>query len=101
MGFGGGSSGSSAISSASDVALNNPANNEVLTYDTTTSKWKNAVGGSGQVQSVNGQQGAVTLTAGQVGAVATVSPGMQLSYGTLADRPAAGQEGRFYIVIPG
>lgn len=47
MGFRGGSSGSSAISSASDVALNSPANNEVLTYDNGTNKWKNAVASSG------------------------------------------------------
>jgi beta-glucanase (GH16 family) len=37
------------IATAVDVALNNPANNQVLTYDGSTAKWKNAAttGGSG------------------------------------------------------
>ncbi len=43
MGFGG-SGGGGSLSGSSDVALNSPANNEVLTYDTSTSKWKNATG---------------------------------------------------------
>ena len=41
MGFGGSGSGGGSIASSSDVALNNPLNNNVLTYDTSTSKWKN------------------------------------------------------------
>ena len=48
MGFGGSGGGSGAIGSASDVALNSPANNEVLTYDSSVQKWKNALtSGSG------------------------------------------------------
>jgi len=49
MGFGGNSGGSSSIASSTDVALNSLANNQVLTYDSTLSKWKNAAasGGSG------------------------------------------------------
>lgn len=44
MGFNSGSgSGGGSVAGSSDVALSNPANNNVLTYDTTTSKWKNAV----------------------------------------------------------
>ena len=42
MGFGGNSGGGS-ISGASDVALNAPVNLEVLTFDSSTSKWKNGV----------------------------------------------------------
>ena len=42
MGFGGNGGGASSIAVAGDAALNNPASNEVLTYDSTTSKWKNA-----------------------------------------------------------
>ncbi len=42
MGFGGSGGGSASIAGSSDVALNNPANNNVLTYDTSSSKWKNA-----------------------------------------------------------
>ncbi len=41
MGFGGGG-GNGSISGASDAALNSPANNQVLTYDSAVSKWKNA-----------------------------------------------------------
>ncbi len=46
MGFGGIGSG---IANASDVAFNNPANLQVLTYNSTSSKWTNAAvpGGSG------------------------------------------------------
>ena len=42
MGFGSGGGGSSSISGASDAALNNPQNSQVLTYDTVSAKWKNA-----------------------------------------------------------
>jgi hypothetical protein len=41
MGFGGGG-GSSSIAGSSDVALNSLANTQVLTYDSPSSKWKNA-----------------------------------------------------------
>jgi len=42
MGFGAGSGGSNSIASGTDVSLNNPANNEALVYNTSTSKWQNA-----------------------------------------------------------
>lgn len=42
MGFGGSGGGNGTIGSATDVALNVPANNQVLTYDSTVQKWKNA-----------------------------------------------------------
>jgi hypothetical protein len=42
MGFGNGGSGGGSIASSNDVALNNPTSTEVLSYDATTSKWKNA-----------------------------------------------------------
>ena len=43
MGFGGsGGGGGGSISAASDVALNNPLNNNVLSYNSTTSKWTNS-----------------------------------------------------------
>lgn len=38
----GGGGGSGSVSTSSDVALNNVANNEVLTYDSVIAKWKNA-----------------------------------------------------------
>lgn len=40
MGFGGGTS-SSSIGSASDAALNNPANKDFLGYDSSSGKWRN------------------------------------------------------------
>ena len=48
MGFGGsGGGGGGSVASSSDVALNSPTNNQVLTYDSSLAKWKNATGGSG------------------------------------------------------
>lgn len=48
MGFGGsGGSGGGAIANATDVGLDNPANNQVLTFDGATAKWKNAAAPSG------------------------------------------------------
>ena len=42
MGFGGSGSGGGSISGSSDVAISGLANAQVLTYDTASSKWKNA-----------------------------------------------------------
>jgi len=63
MSYGGASGGSGRIATSSDVALSNPADGQVLAYDTATAKWKNAVvtGGSGAVSSVAGRTGAVVL----------------------------------------
>jgi len=47
MSFGGGGSGSSRISTSQDVALNNPTDGQVLTYDGTLAKWKNAAAAGG------------------------------------------------------
>lgn len=48
MGFGGsGGSGSSTIGGAGDVALNTPANNQVLTYNSSVQKWTNAAASGG------------------------------------------------------
>lgn len=57
MTFGvGGGGGSSALSGMSDVALNNKANDEVLSYNSTTDKWQNkpvsTVQSDGTVESV-------------------------------------------------
>jgi|GEM_PF-3445685 len=66
MSFGGGGTGSSKISTSQDVALSNPTDGQVLTYDGTLAKWKNAAGG-GAVTSVAGKTGAVVLVAADVG----------------------------------
>jgi hypothetical protein len=41
MGFGGSGGGTSSISGASDVALNNPSDDQTLGYDSGTAKWQN------------------------------------------------------------
>lgn len=50
MSYGAGSSGSGRISTAADAALSNPASNDVLMYDATVQKWRNA-----PVTQVNGE----------------------------------------------
>ncbi len=67
MGFGGGSGGSSTIGSATDVALSNPSNGQVLAYDGSVGKWKNAAASGGSSFTAakdTAASGAVTLTAG-------------------------------------
>lgn len=41
MSFGGSGGGSSSISTSSDVQLSSPVAKQVLTYDSTSAKWKN------------------------------------------------------------
>lgn len=67
MGFGGSGSGNGSISSSSDVALSSPSNNDVLAYNTATSKWQNQVAPSAAVSSVAGKTGSVTLSKSDVG----------------------------------
>lgn len=65
MGFNPGASG---IGGASDVALNNIANNELLHYDTSVSKWRNIAQTSLPVAGdVSGTLANVQLAAGVVG----------------------------------
>jgi hypothetical protein len=67
MGFNMGGGGTPpSIAAGTDVALSNPANNQVLTYDNSIEKWKNAVS-TGGVASVNGQTGVVSLAKADVG----------------------------------
>jgi hypothetical protein len=67
MSFGGGGSGSGKIATATDVALSGVADGQVLTYDGTLAKWKNAAAAGGAVSSVAGRTGAVVLAASDVG----------------------------------
>lgn len=67
MGFGAGGGGSSTIGGATDVALNNPSNGQVLTYDGSVGKWKNGVSSGGSSFTAakdTATSGAATLTAG-------------------------------------
>ncbi len=50
MGFGGGGS-TSSIGTSTDVAISNPADTQVLTYDGAVAKWKNATAAGGAVSS--------------------------------------------------
>ena len=42
-----GGGGGGSLSGLSDTAIATPSNNDVLTYDSSSNKWKNAAGGSG------------------------------------------------------
>ena len=64
MGFGSGGSSTSSIAGASDATLNNPTNNEVLTYDGSTSMWKNAESG-GSITWSNIQGKPAVIAAGE------------------------------------
>lgn len=67
MGFNSGGGGSSAISGATDVALSNPLNGQVLSYDSTSTKWRNTVGGSGSSFTASkdtAASGSIVLTPG-------------------------------------
>ena len=61
MSYGGSSGGSGRISTSADVALNSPADNQVLTYIASTAKWTNAAAPGASVSSVAGKTGAVVL----------------------------------------
>jgi len=73
MGFGSNGNGSASISTASDAALNNPINNDILTYDSGTSKWKNAVGSS--AVTVSTQTSSYTLTLSDSGKAVELTSG--------------------------
>jgi len=59
-GIGGIGGGSSTLAGDTDVSISSPANNDVLTYETSSTKWKNKPAG-GAVTSVAGRTGAVVL----------------------------------------
>lgn len=57
MGFGGSGGGSNGnIAGSTDVALSNVANDQVLTYNTSTSKWQNKApsGGTSAITDITG-----------------------------------------------
>ncbi|HEY8998690.1 MAG TPA: hypothetical protein VIM53_00005, partial [Candidatus Saccharimonadales bacterium] len=59
----GGGGGSSTLAGDSDVALTTLSNNQVLTYNSTSSKWVNATPASAPVTSVFGRTGVVVAQA--------------------------------------
>lgn len=68
MSFGGGGGGGGTIASATDVALSNPVNNDVLSYNSSSFKWTNVAIPSGSATFTatknTATSGAITLTAG-------------------------------------
>ena len=68
MGFGGGGGSGGAIGAATDVALNNPVDNQVLTYNSSVGKWQNIspTGGSDATTSAKG----IVQLAGDLGGTA-------------------------------
>jgi len=64
MSFGGGS-GSSKISTAQDVALSSPADGQILAYDGTLAKWKNATSAAGKLTVTATKTSAYTAVAGE------------------------------------
>ena len=82
MAFGGGGGGGGAIGSATDVLLSNPATNNFLGYDASSSKWGNqalaglaalAVGGGAETISVLGNKTGATAVNLANGNVFTMS----------------------------
>jgi hypothetical protein len=73
MSFGGGGSGSGSIAGASDVTLNSPADTQVLTYNSSTSKWINANSTGGSPTYANLPAGS-TLTVAKSGGVWPARP---------------------------
>ncbi|HET8708977.1 MAG TPA: hypothetical protein VFL85_01715 [Candidatus Saccharimonadales bacterium] len=56
-----GGTGSATLSGDTDVAITTPVNGDVLTYNTTSTKWENKPAASAPVSSVNGKTGAVVV----------------------------------------
>jgi len=97
MGFGGsGGGGGGSVAGASDVALNNPANNHVLSYDTSTSKWKNSPQSGGSDTAFNYGVRPVIYYSGSAWPARTVPSGYSgavkwdsAAYTTAPEPPAA------------
>lgn len=53
-----------SLTGLTDTEINSPSNGQVLTYDSTSQKWKNATPSSGGVTSFKNRTGAVTPTSG-------------------------------------
>ena len=67
-------SGSSTLAGDTDVSISSPSNSQILTYNSSTSKWTNQTPASAPVSSVFGRTGAITAQTGdytalQVGAL--------------------------------
>lgn len=62
MSFGGSSGGSSSISGSSDVLLSSPTDSQVLAYDASAIKWKNATQTAGSSPTYANLPAGTTLT---------------------------------------
>lgn len=107
MGFGGSSGGGGTIAGSGDVALNNPNNSEILSYDSAVSKWKNApASGSSTWASITNKP--AVIAAGATAAAARTAIGAVGSgnatftsieyYPDEASLPATGTTGVLYVI---
>lgn len=70
MSFGGGGSGGGSLATDGDVSLSNPATNDLLCYDSGTSKWGNVpIVGTAALATEGGKE---TISSGSVGAGAII-----------------------------
>jgi hypothetical protein len=88
MGFGGsGGGGGGSVGNSTDVALNNPANNQVLSYDSAISKWKNGVVPANAADTVN-LTGTQTVTGTKTFSAAPVVPDASFAIAKIANLQA-------------
>ncbi len=87
MGFGGSGGGSGSVASSSDVALSNVANNQVLSYDTSVSKWKNGIVPANASDTVN-LTGAQTIAGTKTFGSAPVVPDASFAIAKIANLQA-------------
>lgn len=83
---GGGASGT--LAGDTDVTISSPGNNQVLTYNSSTSKWVNQ---AAAVTTVAGKTGAVTLTEGDISNLTTDLSGKLAASSNLSDLQSASQ----------
>jgi hypothetical protein len=84
MGFGGsGGGGNGTIANSTDVALNNVADNQALTYDTATGKWQNGMVPANASDTVN-LTGIQTVAGTKTFSAAPVVPDASFSIAKIA-----------------
>lgn len=74
MGFGGTGGGSGSIQTSTDVALSGLANNDVLTYNTTDSKWENKQVTGGGAPTLANMPAGTTITVAKSGSTWPARP---------------------------
>ena len=90
MGFGGSGGSGGTIGAASDVAFNNPANNEVLTYNNSVGKWQNKSLSVSLPDATSSAKGGVQL-AGDLGGTAASPTVAKVNGVAVTGTPSSGQ----------